>query len=92
MVETRSSGPSDLREIVDGVFVFLTWLGAWSILDILRVTARLDAMLACLAIGLIGMYASYHGLFVYSRIDDAPPAIDLPLLEVPPHSSRGGKN
>lgn len=76
---------------MDGVFVFLTWLGAWSVLDILRVTARLDAMLACFAVGLIGMYASYRGLFVYSRIDDASPAIDLPLLEAAPRSSHGGK-
>lgn len=91
MAVTRSSGPFALREMVDGVFVFLTWLGAWSVLDILRVTARLDAMLACLAIGLIGVYANYQGLFVYSRIDDAPPAIDLPLLEAPPRSSHGGK-
>ena len=89
MAETRLSGPSPLREVVDGVFVFLTWLGAWSVLDILHVTARLDAMLTCLAIGLIGTYASYHGLFVYSRIDDALVAIDM--LDTPAHSSRGGK-
>ena len=83
MAEKRCSSP--LREISDGVFVFLTWVGAWSILDILRVTARMDVMITCFIIGVIGIYVSYKGMFVHSRVDG--PAVDLPLLEA--LSSRG---